>query len=59
MFGIEDDTHAEEIGSYTCRADAMNELRRLQRLAWDEDPNWAACGVHVVAAMSLSDTTSE
>lgn len=43
MFVIEDDEHAEELGRYPHRVDAITELRRLSQLPWDEDPNRAPC----------------
>ena len=43
MFVIEDQIHAEVIGSYEARSDAVAELGRLAVLAWDKNPNRAPC----------------
>src|SRR5206468_3954612 len=43
MFVIEDRIHAEWIGEYATRAEALSELRRLAELAWDHAPNSAPC----------------
>ncbi|SLH43787.1 Uncharacterised protein [Mycobacteroides abscessus subsp. massiliense] len=63
MFVIEADQHAEELGRYMHRADAITELRRLARLPWDEDPNrapcqsWRTCGrSYVLIAYDISST---
>jgi hypothetical protein len=44
MFVIEDQSHAELIGRFTSRAEAMAELRRLAETPWDAAPNLAPCG---------------
>jgi hypothetical protein len=56
MFVLEDVWHAEWIGEYASREEALVELRRLARLPWDEPPNacpcstWRTCGrrYHVI-----------
>ena len=50
MFVIEDERHAEQIGTFSDREEAMAELRRLASVPWDHAPNaapctgWARCG---------------
>ena len=50
MFVIEDEWHAEWIGEYASREEALAELGRLAELPWDEAPNrcpcmgWRTCG---------------
>ncbi|MBZ6381079.1 hypothetical protein [Sphingomonas sanguinis] len=50
MFVIDDEWHAEPIGEYASRTEAMAELRRMAALPWDEHPNkcpcrsWRSCG---------------
>jgi len=43
MFLIEDYWHAEWIGEFPSRAEAVAELHRLASLAWDEEPNRCPC----------------
>ena len=43
MFVIEDERHADNIGQFHSRDDAMAELRRLATLPWDREPNIAPC----------------
>ncbi len=43
MFVIEDERHADQIGQFDSREDAMAELRRLASVPWDEEPNVAPC----------------
>ena len=44
MFVIEDDWHAEPLkGEYQTLNDAMDELRRLAEIPWDQKPNLAPC----------------
>lgn len=44
MFVIEDDWHAEPLkGNYHTWDDAMDELRRLASISWDQEPNLAPC----------------
>lgn len=63
MFVIEDDEHAEELGRYPHRVDAISGLRRLAQLPWDEDPNrapcqsWQTCGrSYVLIEYDISST---
>ena len=50
MFVIEDENHAEWIGEYPSREEALAELNRLADVPWDQAPNaapctsWATCG---------------
>jgi hypothetical protein len=49
---IYDELHAEEIGQFSTRDEALAELQRLAELTWDESPNqapctsWKTCGRH-------------
>jgi hypothetical protein len=43
MFRIEDERHAEIVGDFSRREDAMAELRRLADVPWDQAPNAAPC----------------
>lgn len=43
MFVIEDERHAEQIGQFSSRADAMEELSRRASTPWDQQPNVAPC----------------
>jgi hypothetical protein len=43
MFIIEDERHAERVGEYGTRAEAIAELRRLTGVPWDQAPNQAPC----------------
>jgi hypothetical protein len=43
MWIIEDESHAEHIGDFPTREEALNELRRLAALPWDQPPNVAPC----------------
>jgi hypothetical protein len=36
MFVIDDELHAEPVGEFDSKADAVDELQRLARLRWDE-----------------------
>jgi len=40
---IEDDFHAEWMGQFDSRSDAVQELRRLAALPWNVDPNRETC----------------
>ncbi|HEX6217875.1 MAG TPA: hypothetical protein VFZ35_01205 [Sphingomicrobium sp.] len=40
---IEDELHSEQIGRFDSRDEAINELRRLATLPWNEAPNQAPC----------------
>lgn len=44
MFLIEDERHAERIGEFNSREDALAELQRLAGIPWDKEPNLAPCG---------------
>ena len=50
MFIIEDERHAEWVGEYGTRKEAVAELRRLSEVPWDQAPNqppctsWETCG---------------
>ena len=50
MFIIEDEWHAEHIGEFTNKPEALAELERLAAVPWDEAPNlcpcisWRTCG---------------
>ena len=43
MFIIEDERHAEQLGRFGSREDALIELKLLASLPWDKDPNVAPC----------------
>lgn len=43
MFAIEDDRHAEQIGQFGSRDEALVELKRLASVPWDKEPNVAPC----------------
>ena len=43
MFVIDDELHAEEIGRFGTRDEAVAELRRLAGISWDKPPNVAPC----------------
>lgn len=43
MFIIEDERHAEPMGSFPTLDKANEELRRLAQIPWDEEPNRAPC----------------
>ena len=43
MFVIEDEHHAEWVGQFPDREQAMLELRRLAGVPWDTAPNVAPC----------------
>ena len=43
MFAIDDDLHADMIGTFPTREEAIQELRRLRAIAWDQPPNQAPC----------------
>lgn len=43
MFVIEDELHAEQIGRFGTRDEAMAELQRLASTPWDKPPNVAPC----------------
>lgn len=50
MFVIEDEWHAEWVGEFSSRDEAIEELKRLAELSWDQKPNlcpctsWRTCG---------------
>jgi hypothetical protein len=50
MFVIEDEWHAEWLGEYLSRDDALDALQKLANLPWNEPPNvcpctsWRTCG---------------
>ncbi len=56
MFVIEDGWHAEHLGEFASKTEAMTELERLAKIPWDRAPNvcpcrsWQTCGreYHVV-----------
>ena len=43
MFVIEDERHAEQIGTFSRHEEAMSEMRRLAGIPWDQAPNAAPC----------------
>ena len=43
MFVIEDEAHAEQHGEFQSLQDALDELRRMATLPWDQPPNVAPC----------------
>ena len=43
MVVIEDERHAERVGEFPNREEAMSELRRLAGVPWDHAPNAAPC----------------
>jgi hypothetical protein len=43
MFVIEDERHADQIGTFSGEEDAMSELRRLAGVPWNQAPNAAPC----------------
>lgn len=43
MFVVEDDLHAERVGQFGTREEAMAEVRRLANIPWDKPPNVAPC----------------
>ena len=43
MFIIEDERHAEWVGEYGTREEAVAELQRLSKVPWDQTPNQAPC----------------
>jgi hypothetical protein len=43
MFAIEDELHADAVGQFTNREDALAELNRLVLIPWDNKPNRAPC----------------
>lgn len=63
MFVIEDEWHAEWIGEFNSREEAVAELRRLATVPWDEAPNvcpctsWRTCGrrYHVIQFETSSE----
>ena len=44
IFVVEDERHAEPIGEFASRDEAVAELHRLATLPWDQEPNIAPCG---------------
>lgn len=52
MFVIEDELHSESTGEFETLKDAIDELHRLSKIPWDEEPNkapcisWMTCGRH-------------
>ena len=43
MFVIEDEWHAEWLGEYASREEALGELKRIAELPWDKAPNQCPC----------------
>ena len=43
MFLIQDDVHCDRRGEFPTREAALDELRRLSTLPWDQEPNRAPC----------------
>jgi hypothetical protein len=43
MFVIEDEVHAEPVGKFDSKAEAIDALKRLAELRWDEVPNACPC----------------
>jgi len=43
MFVIDDELHAEPVGRFRSKAEAIVELQRLAKLRWDEAPNLCPC----------------
>jgi hypothetical protein len=43
MFIIEDERHAEWLGEYGTRDEAIAKLQRLSNVPWNEAPNQAPC----------------
>ncbi|CAN5612440.1 hypothetical protein BH10PSE14_BH10PSE14_08680 [soil metagenome] len=43
MFVIYDELHAEHVGEFATREEALAELRRLASVPWDQAPNVAPC----------------
>lgn len=41
--GLEDDTHAELIGTFESFDEVLAELKRLAAIPWDQPPNRAPC----------------
>jgi hypothetical protein len=54
MWTVEDELHADHIGRYASRDEALAEIRRRLREPWDGDDNrapcqsWRTCGRHYV-----------
>jgi len=44
MFVIEDDFHAEQIGTYSSREEAEKALSRIAEVPWESEPNICPCG---------------
>lgn len=44
VFWVEDEIHADGIGEFTTFDEAVDELRRLEKVSWDEQPNTPPCG---------------
>ena len=42
-FEIEDELHAEPVGEFATRHDALAELQRRAAISWDIEPNQAPC----------------
>ena len=63
MFIIEDERHAEWLGEYSTRSEAVSELQRLASIPWDQTPNqapcvnWATCG-RTYELVQFDDTTT-
>ena len=43
MFVLDDEWHAEHLGEFATKDEALAELRRLATVPWDETPNVAPC----------------
>lgn len=43
FFIVEDLRHAEAVGSFETRSEAIDEARRLASVPWDAEPNLAPC----------------
>lgn len=43
IFVIEDDVHAELCGEFSTFQEALSELGRRAKIAWNEDPNLCPC----------------
>lgn len=43
MFVIKDEKHADFVGEFDSREDAIVELRRFAETPWDQEPNVAPC----------------
>jgi len=43
MYVLEDEWHAEHVGEFVTRSEALAELRRRAGVPWSEPPNVAPC----------------